>query len=148
MNIAIGNDHHGVDLKNKIIHQFSNQTFINVGCDSKAAVDYPDHARLVCEKIKSAECAYGILICGSGIGMSIAANKFSDIRASLVWNKEMAKLTKQHNDSNVLCLAAGFTDQKKALEIVESWLSADFQGGRHKKRTDKIKNIEKQVGLK
>lgn|SRR3989338_3814274 len=142
MTIAIGNDHRGLHLKKKILQKFSHLTFINVGSDSEERVDYPDYAKKVAQKVLQGECERGILICGSGVGMSIAANKFSGIRASLVWDSKVAALTRQHNDSNVLCLSGDFTDEKKAFDIVQMWLETSFEGGRHATRLQKIKDLE------
>ena len=144
MKIAIGNDHRGVKLKHVIQAHFKDRVFQDVGSNHpEEKVDYPDFAKKVCESILSGESKLGILICGSGIGMSMAANKFHGIRAAMVWNPEVAKMSRQHNDANVLCLSSDFTDEKKTLEIVETWLNTEFEGGRHKNRVDKLKELEK-----
>lgn len=142
MRIAIGSDHRGVDLKLFIIKTFKDVTFIDMGAHSKERVDYPDYACPVAEKISLGECERGILICGSGIGMSIVANKFKGVRAALVGNQKTAELTRLHNDSNVLCLAGDFTTEAVANEIVHTWLKTDFEGGRHKVRLIKIEELE------
>lgn len=98
------------------------------------------------EKIVKGECEKGILICATGIGMSIAANKFSGIRAAMVWNPTVAEMTRRHNDSNVLCLSGDYVDEKMSFQIVEVWLKTSFEGGRHQTRVDKIKEIE--AGIK
>ncbi len=145
MKIAIGNDHRGVELKKKILQKFSQVTFVNVGSDSQERVDYPDYAQKVAQKINQEECERGILICGSGVGMSIVANRFPGIRASLVWDSKVAALTRQHNDSNVLCLSGDFIDEKKAFDIVKVWLETSFEGGRHEMRLQKIKDLEREL---
>ncbi len=152
MKIAIGNDHRGFFLKKKILQKFSRQfphlAFVNVGSDSDERVDYPDYASKVAQKISQGECDRGILICGSGVGMSIAANKFPGVRASLVWDPQVAALTRQHNDSNVLCLSGDLMDEKKAFDIVQVWLETSFEGGRHAIRVEKIQALEKELRKK
>lgn len=145
MKIAIGNDHRGVELKKKILQKFSHLTFMNVGSDSEERVDYPDYAKKVAQKVSSKLCDRGILICGSGVGMSIVANKFPDVRASLVWDSRVAALTRQHNDSNILCLSGDLMDEKKAFDIVKTWLETSFEGGRHETRIKKIQAIEREL---
>lgn len=145
MKIAIGNDHRGVELKKKILQKFSHLTFMNVGSDSEERVDYPDYAKKVAQKVSSKLCDRGILICGSGVGMSIVANKFPGVRASLVWDSTVAALTRQHNDSNILCLSGDLMDEKKAFDIVKTWLETSFEGGRHETRIKKIQAIEREL---
>ena len=145
MKVAIGNDHRGFSLKKKILQKFSHIPFINIGCDSDERVDYPDYAKKVAQKISQGECERGILICGSGVGMSIVANKFPGIRASLVWDSKVAKLTREHNDSNVLCLSADLVDEKKIFDIIQVWLETSFEGGRHATRLQKIQSIEYEL---
>lgn len=141
MKIAIGNDHRGIQLKKKLLQKFKNISFLDVGCSSEERVDFPDYAEMVSQKVSSGECERGILICSTGIGMSISANKFPGIRASMVWDPKIAEMTRRHNNSNILCLAGDFTEEKKAYEIVEMWLKTPFEGGRHEER---LKKIEKQ----
>ncbi len=148
MRIAIGCDHRGVDLKHFIIKKMKDITFVDMGTHSKERVDYPEYACPVAQKVQSGECERGILICGSGIGMSIVANKFKGIRAALVSDKKMAELTRLHNDSNVLCLSGDVTSEAVASEIVSTWLNTDFEGGRHKLRLQKIKELEDKNFLK
>ncbi|MBI3018934.1 MAG: ribose 5-phosphate isomerase B [Deltaproteobacteria bacterium] len=148
MKIAIGNDHRGLSLKKKILQKFShlrNVAFMNVGSDSEERVDYPDYAKQVAQKVSQGECERGILICGSGVGMSIVANKFPHVRASLVWDSKVAALTRQHNDSNILCLSGDLMDEKKAFDIVRTWLETSFEGGRHETRIKKIQAIEREL---
>lgn len=138
MKIAIGNDHRGLALKQKLLEKFKEHTFENVGTDSTESVDYPDFSGEVATKVATGDCERGILICSTGVGMSIAANKVSGVRAAMVWNPKIALLTRQHNDSNVLCLAGDYTDEKTAFEIVKIWIETPFEGGRHQRRVDKI----------
>ena len=135
MGIFIASDHAGFELKEKLKAQFD---CFDLGPDSDASVDYPDYAKKLCERVLEDDSNKGILLCGSGIGMSIAANRFKGIRAALVNDKEIASLSRQHNDSNVLVLAARFIDSDKAIEIVKTWLEAEFEAGRHQKRIEKI----------
>ena len=139
MNIIIGNDHAGTELKKKIVSILKNINYevINVGTDKKESVDYPDYAHLVCQKINS-ENTIGILICGSGNGIAITANKYKNIRAAICWNKETASLSKKHNNANILCLPARFINEKEAIEIVTTFLNTSFEKGRHLKRLNKI----------
>ena len=111
---------------------------INLGCDTEESVDYPDFAHPLAEKISNNENSKGIIICGSGIGVSMAANKHKGVRSALCWNKETAKLSRSHNNANVLSLPARFLKKKEAIEIVEIFLNTDFEGGRHERRVDKI----------
>lgn len=137
--IAIGSDHGGFELKNAIIKYFADEDFKDFGCYSDESCDYPDYARPVAEAIISGECDKGILVCGTGIGMSIAANRFKGIRASHCTDLFSAKVTREHNDSNILCLGARITDEKLALEMVKIWLETPFSDeDRHIRRIEKI----------
>ena len=136
MKIAIGCDHGGVDLKLLIVpllgelgHEINDQ-----GCNSNESVDYPDFARLVCTLVEKGGCDRGILICGTGIGMSMAANRSSAIRAALCHELFTAKMSREHNDANVLCLGGRVIGPGLAIEIVRTWLATEFAGGRHLKR--------------
>lgn len=144
MKIAIGSDHGGFVLKQDIITVLKEQNlaYHDFGPTTAESTDYPDYALAVSKAVASKECDLGILICGTGIGMSITANKVKGIRAALVTDLFTAKVTREHNDSNVLCLGARVTGPQIALEIVRIWLSASFEGGRHQKRVDKITNYE------
>ena len=144
MKIAIGSDHGGYDLKCFIVGLLEDRdiTVEDVGCDNLDSVDYPDFAAAVAGKVASSSVDRGILVCTTGIGVSITANKFAGIRASLCLNKEMAEITRQHNDSNVLCLSQKFTSEEDATGILDAWLTAEFEGGRHGRRVDKIKSYE------
>ena len=140
MNILLANDHAGTSLKNEIKKVLEKKGYIvtNLGCDTEESVDYPDFAHPLAEKVSSNDNLKGIIICGSGIGVSMSANKHKGVRSALCWNKETAKLSRSHNNANVLSLPARFLAKKEALEIVEIFLNTDFEGGRHKKRVDKI----------
>ena len=140
MNILLANDHAGTSLKNEIKKALENKGYkvINLGCDTEESVDYPDFAHPLAEKVSNNENLKGIIICGSGIGVSMSANKHKRVRSALCWNKETAKLSRSHNNANVLSLPARFLKKKEAIEIVEIFLNTDFEGGRHERRVDKI----------
>jgi len=135
--IFIASDHAGYPLKENLLNKFSDQ-LINLGTESEESVDYPDFAHALTSKINSFPDSLGILICGSGVGMSITANRDPNIRAGLVHNAELAKLIKQHNNANVLVLPGRFIDVQEAIKCVENFLNTEFESGRHKKRIDKI----------
>jgi len=135
--IFIASDHAGFDLKQNLLNQFP-KILTNLGTNSDQSVDYPDFAHILVNEVKSTPNNLGILICGSGVGMSIAANRDSSIRAGLVHNAEIAKLIRQHNDANVLVLPGRFIDVQEAIKCVENFLNTEFESGRHKKRIDKI----------
>ncbi|MBU6339331.1 MAG: ribose 5-phosphate isomerase B [Rickettsiales bacterium] len=138
--IFIASDHAGYDLKQFLISEFSKQNIkiIDLGCDSsEKSVDYPDYAEKLSKKITK-ESDFGILICGSGIGISIAANRFQNIRAALCHNIKSAKLARAHNNANVLCLGARFIKAKSALSLVKTFLNTEFEGGRHATRVEKL----------
>lgn len=140
VNIAIGADHGGYELKEIIIKWLADNGFsvTNVGCDSIDSVDYPDYADKVVDEVVSTRSQFGILVCGTGIGMSIAANRNISIRAANPFDLNTAVLSREHNNANVLCLGARVLDEKTALEIVKVWLITEFAGGRHQKRIDKF----------
>ncbi|MGD9677959.1 MAG: ribose 5-phosphate isomerase B [Vulcanibacillus sp.] len=144
MKVAIASDHGGYELKEQIktIMDEMNIDYQDLGTNSNDSVDYPDYIVPVTKKVLSKEVDRGILICGTGVGMSIAANKVKGIRAALVHDSFTARATRQHNDSNVLCLGGRNTGLNVAIDIVKVWLETEFEGGRHKKRIDKIKIIE------
>jgi len=147
MKIIIGSDHGGFEVKEKIRETLSKLEYdiTDVGCHNTESCDYPDFASRVAGDVAKNRFVFGILVCGSGIGMSIAANKFKGIRAALVWNVEVAKLTREHNDSNILCLSGRFLRPEEAAEIVKVWLNTKFSGGRHAKRLKKIEILEKEL---
>lgn len=137
--IYIACDHAGFELKQYLIEKFSasNINFIDLGCDnSQDSVDYPDYAKKLSQEIS--ENDLGILICGSGIGISIAANRFKHIRAALCHNEESAQLSRRHNNANVLALGARLIDSEDAIKITESFLNTEFEAGRHSKRVEKL----------
>tara|TARA_B100000401_G_scaffold53940_1_gene31475 strand:- start:98 stop:517 length:420 start_codon:yes stop_codon:yes gene_type:complete len=139
MKITIGSDHAGVDYKQKISKYLRNQNHNvkDVGAFGKESVDYPDFAHLVSKDV-SEQKSIGILICGSGNGVSMAANKHKKIRAALCWNKEISKLARQHNDANIISLPARFLSINECIELVEIFINEPFEGGRHEKRVKKI----------
>jgi ribose 5-phosphate isomerase B len=146
MKIAIGADHAGFEEKEKLkkILEEIGVEYEDVGTFSTDSVDYPDFARKVGEKIEKGEVEQGILFCGSGIGVAIAANKMPGIRAALAWNEETARLARQHNDANVLTVGARTTPAEEIPKIVKAWFSAEFEGGRHAGRVQKIMDLEKR----
>nr|WP_307774937.1 ribose 5-phosphate isomerase B [uncultured Cetobacterium sp.] len=141
MKIALGADHGGYTLKEDIKSYLESKGIevLDKGTYSTDSVDYPTYAKAVAKSILDKEATFGILICGTGIGISIAANRFEGIRAALCSNTTMAKLTRQHNDANILALGARMTGDVLALDIVDEFLKAEFEGGRH---TNRIKAIE------
>ena len=138
MKLAIGCDHAGFSLKEFLKSNFSEIDWLDKGCYSADSVDYPDFAHAVANSIERGESSMGILICGSGNGISIAANKHTGIRAAIAWKPELASLARQHNDANILSLPARFISELEAVEIVKAFLEASFEGGRHQTRVEKI----------
>ena len=135
--IFIASDHAGFDLKKQILNSI-NANLIDLGVDSKNSVDYPDYAKKLVSKINSNKNSKGILICGSGVGMSIAANRDKNIRAGLAFKSEVAKLMREHNDANVLVLPGRFMNLQDILKCIENFLTVNFEGGRHKERINKL----------
>ena len=146
MNIAISSDHGGYKLKIHLVDLLRGKgiSVDDLGCDSTESVDYPDYAAAVASKVSNATVEQGIIICTTGIGVSITANKFPHVRAALCLNPEMAGMTRQHNDANILCLSQKFTSREEADRIVNTWLSSEFEGGRHERRVKKIESYERQ----
>lgn len=140
MKIALGSDHRGYEHKVLLVDSLRSggMEVEDLGCYGEDSADYPDAALAVAELVGTGKADAGILICGSGIGMSIAANKVKGVRASLCFTPDQARTTRQHNDSNVLCLSGDQIDPGTALVICNAWLEADFEGGRHGRRVDKI----------
>ena len=140
MKIAIGSDHGGFELKGLIVDylQQEGHEVMDCGCDSLESVDYPDFAEKVCFEVRSGVCEAGILICGTGIGMSIAANRYKDIRAALCHEAFTSRMSREHNNANILCLGARVIGSEVALDIVRVWVNTEFAGGRHQKRLDKL----------
>ncbi|WP_246559458.1 ribose 5-phosphate isomerase B [Citrifermentans pelophilum] len=145
MKIALGSDHGGYQLKTEIVDFLNNRSIevLDVGTDSDASVDYPDFGEKVARLVANGDADSGIVVCGTGIGISIAANKIPGIRAALVTDSFMARMAKEHNNANVLALGGRVIDQSRACEIVAAWLDATFEGGRHQLRLDKIAQLEK-----
>lgn len=146
ISIAIGCDHAGLSLKKIIKEHFQDKgvVFTDFGVETAESVDYPDIALVVAEAVAGGECSYGILVCGTGIGMVMAANKVPGIRAALCHDLFTARAAKEHNDANILTLGERVTGPGLACEMIETWLNASFQGGRHEKRIAKIKAIEEK----
>jgi len=140
MNIAIGSDHAGFALKTNLITTLEAQghQVKDFGCFSEDSIDYPDYAHPVAEEIEQKRATLGVLICGSGNGISMTANKHQGIRCALCWNPEIASLARQHNDANILSLPARFVTDEMAHKILAAFLSAEFEGGRHANRVSKI----------
>ena len=138
--IVIGSDHAGFDRKSELLEYLKqkNYTCYDCGCYDLNSVDYPDYAKAVAGKVSSDTNLLGILLCGSGIGVSIVANRWKGIRAALCWDIEIARLSRQHNDANIICLPARFLDKEKMIEIVNEFLNTEFEGGRHLNRIRKI----------
>lgn len=138
MKVAIGCDHGGIDLKNTVLAVLAElgHSVDDQGCNSTDSVDYPDFARSVSALVKEGKCQCGILICGTGIGMSMAANRIPGIRAALCNEMFSAKMSREHNDANILCLGARVIGPGLAAEIVRTWMTSDFAGGRHQRRID------------
>jgi ribose 5-phosphate isomerase B len=138
--LYIASDHAGVDLKAHLqtTALFANFKVIDLGPNSTDSVDYPDFAHPLAEKVGADENALGVLICGSGNGVCMTANKHKNIRAGLAWTDEIASLTKQHNNANVICIPARFVSESEAETIVKAFLETDFEGGRHQRRVSKI----------
>ncbi len=140
MRISIGNDHAGVEYKNYIKEYLivKGIEVNNYGTDSLDSVDYPDFAHPVSNDVNEKKSDLGILICGSGNGVCMTANKYKNVRAALCWNKELALLSKSHNNANIVCIPARFIEKKEALEIIKTFISQEFEGGRHERRVNKI----------
>jgi ribose 5-phosphate isomerase B len=138
--IAIGGDHAGFSYKKALVAQLQEQQhqIKDFGPDSEASVDYPDHVHPLASAVEGKEYDLGILICGSGNGVAMTANKHPQVRAALCWNPELARLARQHNNANILCIPARFVSAETAAEMVDAFLHAEFEGGRHQARVDKI----------
>ena len=144
MTISIGSDHRGYGLKEKLKEYLKSKNYnvLDFGTDSEASVDYPDFAKKVGESVAKKQSDFGIAICGSGIGISIAANKVKGVRAVNATNKDMAEMSRKHNDANVICFGADFIDFDTAVKYWEIFSTTQFEGGeRHNRRIEKINNI-------
>lgn len=148
MTVFIGNDHGGIELKNAVVKMLTEKGYkvCNLGTDENGSVDYPDYGFAVAEKVVSDEDNRGIVICKSGVGMSMCANKVKGARCALCFNAEMGRLCREHNNANMLALGAGNTDIETALGIVDAFMSTEFAGGRHALRVDKITAYEANNG--
>lgn len=140
MKISIGNDHAGTDYKIAIVNFLKSEGYdvTNYGTDTKDSVDYPDFVHPVAEDVENKNADYGVIVCGSGNGASMTANKHQKVRSALCWSKEIAELARRHNNANILSIPARFTSIQQAIDMVKIFLNTDFEGGRHKKRVDKI----------
>jgi ribose 5-phosphate isomerase B len=138
--IAIGSDHAGFELKQIIVEYLSsrNVDFVDCGTKNLDSVDYPDFAKRVADEVSNEDLVMGILVCGSGQGMAMTANRYKNVRAAICHNSDVAKITREHNDANILCLGSRFIEKTEALKCVDVFLSTDFEGERHLKRINKI----------
>jgi ribose 5-phosphate isomerase B len=147
MRVAIGADHAGYALKEVIREHFTDLEFIDVGTHSEDSCDYPEYAIAVGRKVAAGEADTGVLVCGTGVGMSIAANRVPGIRAAACSESYTARLTRDHNDANVLCIGSRVVGEGVAIDIVSAWLETSFSGGeRHVRRLDKIRALDEQGG--
>jgi len=146
MKVAIASDHRGFHLKEKVISLLKSKghAVVDDGPASEASVDYPDFAALVAKKVSGGEVDRGILICGTGIGMAISANKFPGVRAAACADEVTAELSRRHNDLNVLCLSGDLLSSRVTERVVEIWMATEFEGGRHARRVDKIAELERE----
>ncbi len=140
MKIAIGNDHAGTDYKQAIVDFLKKEghSVENFGTNSNESVDYPDFVHPVAEAVSNGKVDFGVIICGSGNGASMTANKHQKVRSALCWNKEITALAREHNDANILSIPARFTSLPQAVDMVKTFLNTSFEGGRHQRRVDKI----------
>ncbi len=147
MKLAVGMDHAAFALKEELLSflRALGHTVVDKGTCDASSCDYPDFAAAVARAVASGECDRGVLLCGTGIGMSIAANKIPGIRAALVGDEKSAELSRQHNDANVFCAGARLHPTLRIAELLKIWLSTPFEGGRHQRRVDKISALEKRA---
>lgn len=147
MKVVLGSDHAGFRIKELAKELLASLGYQceDVGTFSEESVDYPDYAAEAASRVSKGLCQIGMLFCGSGIGMSIVANKFPGVRAALCYDLETARLSRRHNDANILILAGRAIDQQRAREIIKAWLATEFEGGRHQRRLDKIKQLEQNL---
>ena len=144
--VAIGCDHGGFVLKDSVIGTLKRlgAEVVDLGCYDESSVDYPLYGEKVAKAVASGECDLGVVMCGTGIGISIAANKVKGVRAAVVTNTYMAKLTRNHNDANIIALGGRVITPAEAEQIVEAWFTAEYEGGRHQRRLDMITAIEEE----
>src|SRR5436190_8113073 len=147
MKVAIASDHRGFHLKEKVISLLKSKghEVIDDGPPSDVSVDYPDFAALVAKKVSSGEIERGIMICGTGIGMAISANKFPGVRAAACTDEVTAELSRRHNDLNVLCLSGDLLSSRSIERLVDIWMKTEFEGGRHQRRVQKIRELEQRA---
>jgi len=140
MKISIGNDHAGPDYKKAIVKYLEDKGIevINHGTDTTDSVDYPDFVHLVAKDVENGTVDFGIIICGSGNGVAMTANKYKRVRAALCWIKEISALARQHNNANIISIPARYTSVQQAVDMVDTFLNTPFEGGRHQNRVDKI----------
>ncbi len=140
MKVSLGSDHAGVDYKKYVLDKLNAQgiSCIDMGAYSHDSVDYPDYAHHVAESVAKEEVHFGILFCGSANGVAMTANKHPQIRAAIAWQTEVARLARQHNDANIICLPARFVSQELCWEMIDRFLKTEFEGGRHLRRVNKI----------
>jgi len=140
MKIAIGNDHAGTEYKFAVVEYLKSRNIevTNYGTDEESSVDYPDFVHPVAQDVNAEKVDFGILICGSGNGVAMTANKYENVRAGLCWTKEITELTRQHNNANILCAPARYTSKQQVIAMVETFLDTAFEGGRHLNRINKI----------
>jgi len=145
MRISIGSDHAGFELKEKVKQYLNSKKGIELndwGCYSEERCDYPDFAHAVAEDVNNQKCDFGILICGSGNGINMTANKWTGVRSALCWNSEIANMARLHNDANILTMPGRYISEEEAFKCVEEFLNTGFEGGRHENRIAKISNRE------
>jgi ribose 5-phosphate isomerase B len=151
LSIGLGADHAGKELKQLIAEmlRLSEHRVVDYGvaADCKTSVDYPDYASAVAQDVSNGKLDAGILICGTGIGMQITANKYPGVRAATVWDEFSTRMAKEHNNANILCLGARSTNHMRATELVKLWLETPFGGSRHQTRLEKIREIERKIGI-
>ena len=144
MKIVVGSDHAAYELKEAIKEKLIGEghEVIDVGCDSSESVDYPKYGHAVGRAVTSGEAERGIAVCGSGIGISIACNKVPGIRAALCTSVEMAEMCRRHNNANVVCMGARMISQELAFDIIDKWMTTDFEGGKHLRRINEIEDLD------
>jgi ribose 5-phosphate isomerase B len=146
MRLSVASDHAGYELKEAVKKHLSlaGHDVVDFGTDSAESTDYPDYARPAARAVANGDVEKGVLVCGTGQGMVMTANKVRGVRAALAWTPEVARLSRQHNDANVLALPARFVSIEQGLEIVDAWLDSDFEGGRHVPRVEKMMEAEEE----
>jgi ribose 5-phosphate isomerase B len=146
MPILIASDHAGFALKEQLERALRDRGYDveDLGTNSEASTDYPDYAHPLAERVSRGDVERGVLLCGTGLGMSYTANRYPHVRAAVAWNVEVARLAREHNDANVLVLPARFVSPEQGLEILATWLDTEFAGGRHARRVDKIEKAEQE----